>query len=70
MKGQIPVNDDKGLEHEADVMGAKALSLGNSDQEATQLKEIGVNSADIHQFTTDELKAELEALKSKSFLFN
>jgi hypothetical protein len=30
MKGKIPVNDDKGLEHEADVMGAKALELGNS----------------------------------------
>ena len=29
MKEKIPVNDDKGLEHEADVMGAKALTLGN-----------------------------------------
>ena len=47
MKGEIPVNDDKGLEHEADVMGAKALSLGNSDQGATQLKsdnDTGLNS--------------------------
>ena len=43
MKGQIPVNDDKGLEHEADVMGAKTLSVGNSDQGATQLKEVGVS---------------------------
>ncbi|SJZ92453.1 eCIS core domain-containing protein [Sediminibacterium ginsengisoli] len=25
MKGTVPVNDDAGLEHEADVMGAKAL---------------------------------------------
>ena len=41
MKEKIPVNDDKGLEHEADVMGAKALSVGNSDQGATQLNEIG-----------------------------
>jgi hypothetical protein len=41
MKGKIPVNDDKGLEQEADVMGAKALSVGNSDQGATQLNEIG-----------------------------
>jgi hypothetical protein len=31
LKGEIPVNDDKGLEHEADVMGAKALSLGSTD---------------------------------------
>lgn len=28
MKDGVPINDDKGLEHEADVMGAKAL--GNS----------------------------------------
>jgi hypothetical protein len=26
MKDGVPVNDDKGLEHEADVMGAKALA--------------------------------------------
>ena len=37
MKGQIPVNDDKGLEHEADVMGAKALQKGTLN-EPTQLK--------------------------------
>jgi hypothetical protein len=40
MKGKIPVNDDKGLEHEADVMGAKALKLGTENQSATQLKEV------------------------------
>ncbi|MFZ9982069.1 MAG: DUF4157 domain-containing protein [Cyclobacteriaceae bacterium] len=28
MKGKVPINDDKGLEHEADVMGAKALEAG------------------------------------------
>ena len=37
MKGQIPVNDDKGLEHEADVMGAKALQKGTLDK-STQFK--------------------------------
>jgi len=26
VKDGIPVNDDQGLEHEADVMGAKVLS--------------------------------------------
>ena len=45
MKGDIPVNDDKGLENEADVMGAKALKLGTENQSATQLKEI--NSSNI-----------------------
>jgi hypothetical protein len=49
LKGQIPVNDDKGLEHEADVMGAKALSLGNSDQEATQLKEISASNKTVQR---------------------
>ena len=28
LKGKVPVNDDKGLEQEADVMGAKALEVG------------------------------------------
>ncbi|MFA0963569.1 DUF4157 domain-containing protein [Roseivirga sp. BDSF3-8] len=34
LKGQTPVNDDAGLEHEADAMGAKAMSTaaqGNTD---------------------------------------
>jgi hypothetical protein len=30
MKSGVPVNDDKGLEHEADVMGAKALQQGRA----------------------------------------
>lgn len=30
MKGEVPVNDDQGLEHEADVMGQMALSAGNN----------------------------------------
>lgn len=29
MKGKVNVNDDKGLEREADVMGAKAISMNN-----------------------------------------
>jgi len=28
LKGKVPVNDDKGLENEADVMGAKAVAQG------------------------------------------
>lgn len=31
MKQGIPVNDDAGLEHEADVMGARALQMKNDD---------------------------------------
>lgn len=33
MKAGVPVNDDPGLEHEADVMGSKALAMG---QQAVQ----------------------------------
>jgi hypothetical protein len=32
MKQGVPVNDDKGLEHEADVMGAKALSSASTGE--------------------------------------
>ncbi|MES2328706.1 MAG: DUF4157 domain-containing protein [Bacteroidota bacterium] len=45
MKQGVPVNDDAGLEHEADVMGAQALAKGNAigavqKKEAIQLKAI------------------------------
>lgn len=35
MKDGVPVNDDHGLEHEADVMGAKALQMRGADQVTT-----------------------------------
>ena len=63
MKGGVPVNDDVGLEHEADVMGAKALSLDvktaqlrnkNSDQyvvqSVTQMQWIPEPTADEFTF--------------------
>ncbi len=34
MKGKVNVNDDKGLENEADVMGAKALQMKSKSQSA------------------------------------
>lgn len=33
MKGGVSVNDDEGLEHEADMMGAKAVQMGCSEKE-------------------------------------
>lgn len=45
MKAGVPVNDDAGLEHEADVMGAKAASLTSaSDAPTTSLKAIHQHS--------------------------
>ena len=38
MKDGVPINDDKGLEHEADVMGAKALQMGGGSQPSVQKK--------------------------------
>lgn len=34
MKGDVPVNDDAGLEHEADVMGKNAVSFGGGQRES------------------------------------
>ena len=38
MQDGVPINDDKGLEHEADVMGAKALQMGGGSQPSVQKK--------------------------------
>ncbi|MES2373012.1 MAG: DUF4157 domain-containing protein [Bacteroidota bacterium] len=38
MKEGVPVNDDAGLEHEADVMGAKAVTQGKEMEGTAQLK--------------------------------
>lgn len=43
MKGKVNINDDAGLEREADVMGAKALSIGNSSG-TSSLKQMKFNS--------------------------
>lgn len=43
MKGNVPVNDDVGLEREADLMGSKALSL--SDEQPAQLQSIQLPTA-------------------------
>lgn len=37
LKGEVAVNDDTGLENEADVMGAKSLALGKTVTEQTDL---------------------------------
>ena len=58
MKGEIPVNDDKGLEKEADVMGAKALTLGTENQSATQLKEINSSNIAIQKSATNTVQKE------------
>ena len=44
LKGQVPVNDDAGLEKEADVMGAKAVQMASMEsEEPIQQKAISNN---------------------------
>jgi hypothetical protein len=56
MKVGVPVNDDAGLENEADVMGAKAADLGNKEQSNStlQLKQI---ESSVAQLATPEEEA-------------
>jgi hypothetical protein len=53
MKAGVPVNDDAGLENEADVMGAKALQ---TQGDATQLQAMAVPAAAPAQLVKDEAK--------------
>jgi len=47
MKGKVNVNDDEGLENEADVMGEKALQLADKQPELVQRKSLlKLNSSD------------------------
>lgn len=55
MKGNVNVNDDSGLEKEADVMGAKAL----------QMKEISINSH--HASTLDVISAQYPHILQAAF---
>jgi len=49
LKSKILINDDKGLEHEADVMGQKALEVGqNSALEKDQNSGISQSKTDDH----------------------
>ena len=41
LKGKISINDDKGLEHEADVMGAKAAQIGTLKSNKLVQKKTG-----------------------------
>ena len=40
LKESVPVNDDKGLENEADVMGAKAVAISGNENSTVQKKAI------------------------------
>ena len=66
MKGKVAVNDDAGLESEATVMGAKALSIGQLKTADNQLDESSTSNqtvqgmfgsqSKVHQFGGPEVK--------------
>jgi hypothetical protein len=45
LKGGVPVNDDAGLEREADVMGARAMVMPSSQRKPAQRMALSVSSA-------------------------
>lgn len=47
MKGKVDINDDEGLEREADVMGTKSLQMKGDDREmnSSQLSDLRTNSS-------------------------
>ncbi|MNU85180.1 hypothetical protein D3C71_749180 [compost metagenome] len=48
MKGTVPVNDDAGLEKEADEMGVKALQFKSSNESTNPKKASGINNHSGH----------------------
>ncbi len=57
LKGNVPVNDDAGLETEADVMGAKAVAQGKMLSNITQTKTVfssGVAQRAVIQLNKEE----------------
>jgi ribosomal protein L13E len=59
MKG-IGVNDDTGLEQEADIMGAKAMSIGGEDVGNLQRKKV--------KETSVQMKSDIAQLRPKSII--
>ncbi|MBC3872673.1 eCIS core domain-containing protein [Undibacterium flavidum] len=62
MKAGVPINDDVGLEHEADVMGAKAVSMATPVAQSVAMAMSGGNilqrreAIDNRQLQIDELQ--------------
>lgn len=49
MKEGVPVNDDKSLEHEADVMGAKAVQMQSATTPVAAIRQVDSSSAPIQR---------------------
>ena len=69
LKGKVPLNDDKSLENEADLMGEKALNLISNNTQANntiQAKMDNSSSAIVQRILSEEDKAMLASVKGVS----
>jgi hypothetical protein len=65
MKGKVNINDDAGLEKEADVMGAKAANMPVQEKDAQKLKApIQSNNQESRYKTSKEDQAKTKQLKT------
>src|SRR5690606_37839161 len=62
MKGIVPVNDDAGLEKEADVMGSKAQQSQTIQRQPWSLEDLDGKSTDV-EWTTTNLKGSTVGVK-------
>lgn len=65
MKGKVNVNDDEGLEKEADVMGAKALQMKSG--ESHTLESVNSFTPEIQMVLIDPTKSDLNASLTKQY---
>ena len=63
-QGKIAVNDDAGLEKEADVMGAKALSYGGSPA-AERFNAVSFSGRSVHQLRIKNGNGPMAYIRSK-----
>lgn len=66
MKGDVPVNDDKHLEHEADVMGAKALQMKSASGEQLQPLVDGESTFQFYQPAKDAMANRVQTAKANA----
>ena len=69
LNGKVPLNDDKSLENEADLMGEKALNLISNNTQANntiQAKMDNSSSAIVQRVLSEEDKAMLASVKGVS----
>ena len=73
LKGKIPVNDDERLENEADVMGAKAVSVGaqsiNSQSDVSFSREKEEENIQF-KLMSNEVTQKAEVTEENKFLIN